>query len=511
VNIEAEFFYKSQPRLQFIFDSPNHCSVILGMLALVLCGALALLWGNGKSVARTASMIACAVMLLGLLGGLVLTYSRGGWVAFFAGLAFYWVTAKPKKIIPVSVLVGFLCLLWLLPHGWQRMNSMTDVTEDRSILHRVMVWQGALTMAADHPLTGIGGDSFGNEFSAWYQPLTMNTRYLAALSNYLTLASERGFLALFIYLLLLGCPFAICFYLARKRQNALIISLLAVEVTYLISGLFTYSTSFWHVTGLFLFVYIIVLGYLGYHLVKKNLTRKTGCKILATTAGSVGAVVLVLYFTGLFFLMELPCRVSRLQISDDIPAVMVVPQNIPVYGTIIHFHDKGGSVQEDGKSSLRPMAQAGFMIIGCDYRAGGIDGLRDAETVMRWAINTFSEQGVPLYLTGFGVGGRMAILVSGNIEFRDKVKGVAAVNAAVEWPFPELSPLDQLGSLQAPVLLIYHDASAPKMLASNIANFLETAKVRNKSVQMICIPNDDNQLNLDGLPVEKIDEFFRQL
>ncbi len=551
MNIEPEFFFQSQPRLQLIFDSPNHCATILGMVAILLTAVATWIWKAATLPARRLWLILTLLAAAVTLWALSSTYSRGGWASYLAGWACYttllrtypikrertsrqhprdsaifqWATRKcsreatgakrskgakarrfPKiclifaswrlcvsrffrhplsadKRISSIALGIFFCVLILLPHGPQRVGSVINIEEDRSIAHRFIVWKGAMTMTAEHWLSGVGDHQFGRQFTAWYQPLGMKTSYHAALNNYLTLAAEKGIFALWGYLALISLPLALAGWRARRTQNVIMLGVLSAQIVYLVSGLFTFSLRFWHVTGLFAMLQLVSLGYLLWALWHEASVRKRCKRLLVYPIFGSTALVCLILAVGLWLLRQQPTRresVSTHNQHHELQGVVVRPRQNSAKGQILYFHDKGEDVLETAKTVLRPLAEMGYKVVSFDYRAGGMDGLRDAKAVTRWALMKNPTQKISL--VGLGVGGRMAILAACDSDISQRIRAVASINAEPEWPFPELSPKDHLDRLQSPLLVLQGDqAITPSVEQARILE--RVCKAHGKVVQ----------------------------
>jgi alpha/beta superfamily hydrolase len=452
VSFEAEFFYRAQPRLQLCFDSPNHCATVLGMLAVLLAGVLVSVRSAGGSRLSRFLLPVTAIALLSSLLGLALTYSRGGWLAFGCGMLLLALSGAGVRKLAILVFGVFLLLLLLVPKGAGRISSYAD-TEDRSILHRLMVWEGALAMSAEHWQCGVGEGQFGKNFSAWYQPLAMKTRYSAALNNYLTTAAERGIPVLWVYLLSIFCPLLAAWRLAWKRQQVLPLSVLAALAVFLVSGLFTYSLTFRQVTVFYWGLYALAVIWLIVQWWKskdeRHVIRAGGLQ----GAALAGVLALAVWFSGLVLLQKIPV-VAHPLLCGEMRGWLVAPRHGNVRALWVYFYEKGDSAFEQGKQTLRPLAEKGVAVVCVDYRAGGRDGLADAREVMEWALAREEWKQLPVAVIGHGFGGRVAILANcGRIDRR--VKGVVSIGAAAEWPFSDLAPVEHLAELQVPLLVIH--------------------------------------------------------
>ena len=148
---------------------------------------------------------------------LILSGTRGGWLAFLGTAVLYAVcdkTYRKKAAVAVVSLLVALCLAALGSPSFQtRMLTMTDPSY-QSNSERLLMWQSAAEIIRDYPLTGVGMDEFG---------LAYNTKYISPLAkeraespekywtghghphnNFLKMFSEGGILGLGAFLLLHG-------------------------------------------------------------------------------------------------------------------------------------------------------------------------------------------------------------------------------------------------------------------------------------------------------------------
>ncbi|HEX6548387.1 MAG TPA: O-antigen ligase family protein [Candidatus Dormibacteraeota bacterium] len=124
--------------------------------ALVVALALAL-----TPQRRTAALACAAVLLVGL----AVTYSRGGFFGLAAGLVVLWWLGIQRKLpfAAGGVLAAVLGLA-LIPRMFQRLLHEFDPHDpNNTVLSREPIWQAAVRMIHDHPLTGIGLNSFAGD------------------------------------------------------------------------------------------------------------------------------------------------------------------------------------------------------------------------------------------------------------------------------------------------------------------------------------------------------------
>jgi O-antigen ligase len=177
--------------------SPNSAG---GFFALALSPVLAIALSQGGGV---LARLAPSVLLLGA-AGLVVTQSRGGWVAF--GIASLLIVtglvlrrlARPRSVQLLVVAVVAVAPL-LLPTIATRLTSPdAGAVAARGPLNVI-----GLRMIGDHPFLGVGPNSFGTTLRDYATPEFSRTWLYTVHNTYLLVASERGVPALLALLLVL--------------------------------------------------------------------------------------------------------------------------------------------------------------------------------------------------------------------------------------------------------------------------------------------------------------------
>jgi pimeloyl-ACP methyl ester carboxylesterase len=498
------FYYQSEPRLSLGLESPNDCATIVAMLSVVTIGL------TSKCIVdawwRKYSLLFLSVIIASFTVILIFTYSRGGWVAYSAGLIFLILTAPKYRKPWLPYVLLFLIGIAFVPKGFDRAGSIAD-KEDRSITNRIEVWKGATAMTAAHPFTGVGMDEFGSQFSAWYQPLSMNTRYGAALNNYLTLSSECGSFSLIIYLLLIFTPLWMATQIAYQEQRGLILGICAGLLVYSVSAFFTCSLRMGYINLLSGFFWLALIVFVGRKWYSEGYSFKwtralfpmAVCLFITAIILGIGSVLLSL----------LPTKVKFFTFNDTQQmerAVIVVPQHRAIKGVVLYFHGEGQSLVSTAKDTLRPLAEEGFTVVSIDYRLRGREGLADACALLRWASIQTDWSHMPLYLCGFDLGGRIAILTACR-EPNSRLKAVAVISVNTEWPFPDLSPTFQLDHLNVPSLLI-QGAGDPVVAVAESQRFLDQSKQRGKNVTLIVLPGGHNLDDLWPESLKQLTDFL---
>jgi O-antigen ligase len=200
------------------FGQPNPYAGYLGLVA-PLAISLALWAWTGPPRApmslRLALPAAAAVISLGLL----VSWSRGAWLAFGAAAAVV-VLAHTRRAAPAVIMLAGLAALALAVFGVadllpaalvSRLADLreyvglvdvarTEVTDANfSVLERIAHWQAALGMWRDHLWLGVGVGNYAVAYAGYNLP-----RWYEALGHahnvYLNFAAEAGLLGLLAYL-----------------------------------------------------------------------------------------------------------------------------------------------------------------------------------------------------------------------------------------------------------------------------------------------------------------------
>ena len=154
------------PRLRGIYESPNNLAFVLERTIPLLVG-LAVAW-KGSALGRAATAVAAGASVV-----LILTFSRGAWLAAVAATA---LLGLPQlRRLPVkrrvlglgAVLIPVAALAALV--GADRLSILFR-TGDRSGVSRVWLWDSAIEMIRDFPLFGVGPDNFLYHYAAYLRP-----------------------------------------------------------------------------------------------------------------------------------------------------------------------------------------------------------------------------------------------------------------------------------------------------------------------------------------------------
>lgn len=204
------------------FRQPNPYAGYLGLIAPLAISLTLWAWTSGLRGGQKATLPLRLALLAaaGLISlGLLLSWSRGAWLAFAVATAAV-VLAHTRKAAPVVavlaagaavslVALGALDLLPAslvarladLPEYFGLIDvARTEVTDANfAVIERLAHWQAALAMWSAHPWLGVGVGNYaaayaGYNLPRWYEPLGH------AHNVYLNFAAEAGLLGLLAYL-----------------------------------------------------------------------------------------------------------------------------------------------------------------------------------------------------------------------------------------------------------------------------------------------------------------------
>jgi probable O-glycosylation ligase (exosortase A-associated) len=202
-------------------------------------------WGTLAGAAATALVI-------------LLTQSRGAFLALIVTIAIaLWLAPNRRRSFLIMVVVGFVLVPFVPKSAWARFkgllsasteSGMRDVDKEGSAAQRFQIMQIAWIIAKDHPIMGVGPGMY-REVHRRYATQRASEFDLAAgekdsHSTYLQIASELGFVGLFLFLGMIGSTLTSALREAKRRVTTdlslgLAISALSLGlVAYLVSGFF---------------------------------------------------------------------------------------------------------------------------------------------------------------------------------------------------------------------------------------------------------------------------------
>lgn len=189
------------PRWAGLWDNPNIYGMLMGAGLLLAVGMLA-----SKRKAEKAGVIFLGIAIVMLGVGLVMSYSRGAWLATAVALLYLaWCYGKLKwRYVAVGAGLVALGALFL----WSRTPDHAPWYVKRADLgrpsaqNRVLAWRAALEIMRDHPF-GVGWNKAVALYGEKYQPPEGGPAALTT-NDYLMLGTELGIPALICFIAYVG-------------------------------------------------------------------------------------------------------------------------------------------------------------------------------------------------------------------------------------------------------------------------------------------------------------------
>jgi O-antigen ligase len=197
-----------------VFGSLVYPNALAGFLVVTFAPTLVWIWVRARSWDARVKWIALVFAGGVMLFCLVLTGSRGGFMAFgFMALAVFacWFRAGGRRT--VFWLVGLVATLVVIFLLGQRAGFLHFGTS--SLESRLDYWRGAVAIAKDHPWVGTGPGTFGSIYPKYKTALTEEAQVVH--NNFLQMWSDSGVLAFVSYALLWIVAVRDSFRLARQR------------------------------------------------------------------------------------------------------------------------------------------------------------------------------------------------------------------------------------------------------------------------------------------------------
>ena len=498
----GHYHYLDSSRLQLWFDSPNHCAAFLVMTIMLSIGLLLFFVSRDEKPHRIfiVSMF-CAIF--GQEALLALTYSRGGYIALLATLPLLWLFCRRKRLLVFNLV--FLAILLIMANGVDRVQSVM-ATGDGSIKHRLLLWEGGLSIIWNNPIAGVGSDSVGKLYTAWYQPLWLNEAYKTLVNDYLTIGAAYGIFALFAYLATILTGLWLGFKRWKDTKNPLLLSMLGSIIAYMLAAVFT--TFYCHLTVYWLFALLLVVLAVVLIRAVRKWQFKIASKDILIPCGIAASISIALLVAGCLLTQKTPYSFSASKFNVGklpIEIFEAFPKTQPKALVVFLFSSETSSDTEAARIFARPLLDKGYAVLlaGVD---SGMNGLLCAEFTLNTAAVMAKEKKCELFLIGQGDGGKHAMLVASKDDSLP-LKSVVAIGAPASWPFDELSPEAQIKGLKAPLLLIHdiQDKNIPSSESESLKKKCDELKI---PAELALV---DSSSDKKGKVIELVDSFIEPL
>lgn len=249
-------FFPSIPGAEF--GEGIHVNTLGGVLVFFLPLLFSLIWDKGGTKQALLGspgfsrgllfLYKLLLILVFLLCGVVLlaTASRGALLGLGAGLIVLFILKDRRFLwlIPIILTVTIIIFLVFSGADFSRLIELLDSDlDDSSLSARVQIWQDAVYVIQDFPLTGIGIGTFGQVFQNFYnftifpgtEPFLFHPH-----NTFLSVALDLGLPGLMLYLALISSFFCMA-WLAYKQADpmvkSLVLGLVCGMLSHLVFGL----------------------------------------------------------------------------------------------------------------------------------------------------------------------------------------------------------------------------------------------------------------------------------
>jgi putative inorganic carbon (hco3(-)) transporter len=206
---------------------------------ILLVGLPQLLTGPQRTRGRWA-------MWLVTLAGLGVTYVRGAWVGFVAGLGVMLLTLRRGRAIMIIGLALVLSMALVGPERLSsRVRSFVD-PRDGTARERLYMWKSGLAMWREHPWLGVGPGGVKRLYPRYALPEAVKKSTSHIHSSPLQILVERGVVGLAAWLSIWGVFFVFAWRLLLRldgleRERTIVVGSVAAVAGFLVTGLTEWS------------------------------------------------------------------------------------------------------------------------------------------------------------------------------------------------------------------------------------------------------------------------------
>jgi O-Antigen ligase len=477
----SQYLYHGQVRWSGRWGTPNVAAAFIATATILLCGIACAL--HQRLSGRPRWQIALAVIVFPAMAAgcyfLAGTYSRGGWFAAVIGIAVLLFGMRSPRLYTIGLAVLFAIAIATHPAGLNRAASTTLVSQDKSAHHRLLVWQGALQMMAEHPWRGVGPGQFGKTFAKDYQLPTHTQEYTTAINDFLTLGAERGIPMLALVSSIASGLILFALKIGIKERNSFLTGCAAAILCYLVCCWFS-SIAFHRNTSYLALAsaagIIIGVGFREVRHAKESLPRRisrysilwASLAIAIATASSTAGVVAL-------FKRPVVCKFS----VDGLRGLEVRPRWGASRGAILYFGDRPSDGEFLLKSTLRPLAQKGWTVFTLDQSRYSSDACAATSSLIQ-KMQTAGILTGPWFIAGHRQGAQTALAAASVAHPRAVTCYLTPARSA----FLDLSPCIALPKLSAPIQLVAQDADTARS-SQHLSELIRASQGAGRSLEPV--------------------------
>jgi O-antigen ligase len=228
-------------RAQGFFDICMTFAYAVGLCTLYHLGCFLGLLNTEKREA----WIELAIVSLGT-ACLFFSFTRGAWLAWAFAVAAGLLVWRPQfKFLLKASIVGAIAFYAFMstPIVRNRVQSMTDVSQDQSNAQRLKIWRANIQIAKEHPIFGVGWNSNKNFILDAYQKIGLPEATFVSHSHNNTLQTLAGIGALglglqsWLFLTMLWISFRVARTAKDPRIQACALGALIAQIFFHVGGL----------------------------------------------------------------------------------------------------------------------------------------------------------------------------------------------------------------------------------------------------------------------------------
>lgn len=215
-----------------------HHSIFSSFLEIAM-PIIAALFLEERSVRKRCLYLLAAVLCT---AAMILSQARGPWVGAAAALLVVSYVMRDRlfasrKTVLCGLIIIFLVVGSMLPLYMQRAKSLTDPWYP-SNYYRLYIWESAINMIKDYPLTGVGFDQFREICNPKYvSPFTPERYHPHAHNSFLMMGAETGLIGLLAFLYLLLRIYKWLIQICRSNPTGYNVAILAMLVAITINSM----------------------------------------------------------------------------------------------------------------------------------------------------------------------------------------------------------------------------------------------------------------------------------
>lgn len=206
-----------------------------------------------------------AFLFLLFLAAFMVTLTRNAWVGATLGFILLFGIIRPKYV-PLGIVILLLGFIFVPPVVKERIASTFDM-QDATIQDRLMMIRTGSRIIADNPLWGVGPEMVPRVYEE-YKVDKNDIKRPHLHNDFFQIAAERGLITFFCWIVFIG---SVLYYSAmlynrdRKKGNShipadyMLISCVAMVLSFLTAGLFEYNWGDTEVACAFLFLITLPL------------------------------------------------------------------------------------------------------------------------------------------------------------------------------------------------------------------------------------------------------------